>query len=575
MSLIANIQSYFNTSRIIGLDIGENTVKLVELEKSHGSVRLVRYALIPVNGHAASGDADISKVHLIGARMREFARDIPAGGLSCVVGISGQSVFLRFVKLPAVEKKKMDQIIRFEAQQQVPFPIEEVRWDYQLLGKLRKDERDILLVAIKQDIVRAMVEAVCEAGLMPEVVDVLPLSLYNCTAFNGLQGAEPTLVIDTGAKTTSLIVTEGHDLWVRSIPIAGNSITQCVAEDCALGFADAEQKKIETGIAAPDAPGASKAAAAVDRGVSRLFAEISRSLGFYKSQYGGSPIQKILITGGGALLKNFDAALTERFKIPVERIDPFKKIAIAVADPKQRERLAADRDLLASAVGLGLRELGKTPLAINLIPQDILRMRMIVRKFVYFAASFVTVILSLGLIHFYCMRIVSANDIRCRDLSTFITHLEVLNNHAKSTLDRVAGINNRLNIVSQLLEGRSLWMRLFIEIQKVMAPDIWVVNISGTLDDFKTDQPRPVPAPPSPPKAGKPKPQGEIKQYDKYSVVYIEGKGTGSIETDIPRFRDALEKSPMFKEVSIVSAEMSDGVVTFVIKLTMEKGFLR
>lgn len=562
------------TQKLIGLDIGESSIKLIELEKVKGAVRVVRSAVITADGKLSPAETDAAKIQQVRERIHAFAGDAAHENLSCIVGISGQSVFLRFVKLPAVEKKKMDQIIRYEAQQQVPFPIEEVRWDYQLLGKFRKVERDILLVAIKQDIVRALVQAVCETGLMPEAIDVLPLSLYNCLVFNGCLDGEPTLVVETGAKTTNLIVADGDDLWIRSIPIAGNSITQCIVDDMGLGFDEAERLKIQCGIASEEGGSSPKVRAAIDRGVSRLFAEISRSLGFYKSQFSGAPIRKILITGGGAQLANFDAALNERFKIPVERIDPLKKLTVALADPSQREQLLGNRHCFSNAVGLALRELVRQPLKINLIPQEILRQRMIVRKFAYFAASYFTVLVMLCAVNIYSVKIARANAVRCRDLSAFIGHLEVLNNHAKKVLDDVAVINNKLNVVNQLLDARTLWMRICIEIQKVMAPNIWVENLSSTLEERKGEAPRPVGPPQAPPKPGKGK-TAEDKKFDQINVMYIEGKAKGSIERDIPQFKEALEKSPLFKDVAIVSAEMENGIIRFVIKLKLEKDFIR
>jgi len=559
---------------MIGLDIGESSVKLIELEREKGVIRVVRCAVIGTDAQSAPVETDAARIQQLRDRLQAYVGGAAHETLSCIVGISGQSVFLRFVKLPAVEKKKMDQIIRYEAQQQVPFPIEEVRWDYQLLGKYRKEERDILLVAIKQDIVRALVQAVCETGLMPEAVDVLPLSLYNCLAYNGALTGEPTLVIDSGAKTTNLIVADGDDLWIRSIPIAGNSITQCIVDDMGIGFGEAERLKIQCGIASEAAGASQKARAAIDRGVSRLFAEISRSLGFYKSQFSGAPIKKIMITGGGAQLANFDVALAERFKIPVERIDPFKKLTVAPADPSQEALLLGQRHCFSNAVGLALRELVSQPLKINLIPQAVLRQRLIVRKFAYFAASFLTVLVMLSAVNIYSVKIARANAVRCKDLAAFIGHLEILNAHAKKVLDDVAVINNKLNIINQLLDARTLWMRICIEISKVMAPNIWVESLSSTLEERKGEAQRPVALPPAPPKAHKGK-AAEEKKFNQINVMYIEGKANGSIERDIPQFKDALEKSPLFKEVAIVSAEMDNGIITFVIKLKLEKDFLR
>ncbi|MDP8263633.1 MAG: type IV pilus assembly protein PilM [Candidatus Ancaeobacter aquaticus] len=550
-------------NRIIGLDIGESALKIVELEKKSGEVRLLNYEVIECDDGLGKGLTDDDRQNALLEKLTKFVDSKIFRNNSCIVGISGQAVFIRFVKLPVVEKRKMDQIVQYEAQQQVPFPIEEVRWDYQLLGNGALEERDILLVAIKQDIVRTLVESVYQNGLMPEVIDVLPLSLYNCFAYNGLLTDEASLVVDIGARTTNLIVTGGDELWIRSIPIAGNSLTQCIVDDMKISEPEAENLKRSVGFGQGEIP---ELRGAIERGASRLFAEISRSLGYYKSQFGGTPIKKVFITGGGSKLKNIEEALSERFKMPVEKFDPLQKITGAVKDEQKAGALTETKHLLANAIGLGLRGITRTELSVNLIPSDILKQRGFVKKFAYYVVTFIVILLTLFSVRVCSTKIARANIIRAKDLSSYISYIEVLNTHFKKINDGVAVINNKLNMLNELIYDRDLWLRIFIEIQNVMAPNIWIENISSNLEELKVETKKNMRK-----RKGRNKGSGDKAMFEEVSVVYLEGKGRGSIEKDIPLFQHALEKSPLFKDVEIVSAELRNSLISFVIRLKLQK----
>ncbi|MFC2149540.1 type IV pilus assembly protein PilM [Candidatus Auribacterota bacterium] len=559
----------FQNRKMIGVDIGDSSIKFVELERVKDSIRLINYDVIEFDsGKSDPFETDAFKQSAFAEKIKSYYDSGRLTDSSCVVGISGQAVFIRFVKLPAVEKKKMDQIIKYEAQQQVPFPIEEVRWDYQLLHRSSAEECDILLVAVKQDIVRTLVNSITRYGLMPEIVDVLPLSLYNCLAYNDFIRDDTSLIVDIGAKTTNLIVAGGDDLWIRSIPYAGNSITQRIAADAGISFEDADKLKKTSGLDISAGGGAdAKVNTTIEKGVSRLFAEVSRSLGFFKSQFGGSPIKQIYITGGGSRLRNVDRALSERFKLPVLKIEPLRKIDVVLEDTSRTGSLRENEHLFCNAVGLALRELVKTPLKVNLIPADLLRQRRFVRKFPYYAASFLIVIIMLFSIKLSSTKMAQANATRSKDLLVFSKYIEVLNTHFKKINDGVAVINNKLNIVHRLIDERDLWMSIALEVQKVMPSNVWIDNVSSNPEELmagKTGRGKTS-------RKGRKKQRAAIRDFKEVKVIYLEGKGTGSIEEEIPPFRDSLEASPLFNEVEIISANLEDGQISFVLKLKLDE----
>src|SRR5438552_14762846 len=182
------------------------------------------------------------------ASLREMLDELRIKSGNVNYAIAEQSVFARFVKLPSIEEEKMERIISFEAQQNVPFPINEVVWDYQLVGGGAQEQIQVVLVAIKADLLDEINGAVEETGLRTSIVDVATMALYNAFRYNysGLSGC--SLLVDIGARTTNLLFIEPGKIFSRSIPIGGSSITTALAREFNEPFAAAETRKRESGF---------------------------------------------------------------------------------------------------------------------------------------------------------------------------------------------------------------------------------------------------------------------------------------------------------------------------------------
>ena len=207
------------SDRILALDIGASTVKVGEFQatKGHG-LRLTNFNFADLG---IDPEHEENRKALIVSTVRNVVREKNIKATNVIFSVSGQSVFTRFVKLPPVDESKVVQIIKYEAQQNVPFPIDEVIWDYQLLGKNPQGELEVVLLAIKSDIIEDLTNGVESCGLRTEMVDVAPMALYNAVRYNygDLEGC--TMVVDLGARTTNLLFLEQNRVFSRSIPIAG------------------------------------------------------------------------------------------------------------------------------------------------------------------------------------------------------------------------------------------------------------------------------------------------------------------------------------------------------------------
>src|SRR5947207_5219710 len=214
--------------RIVSLNLGSQTIGLAVFEpQPNGGLILSGYRLREI---LADPSAEMDRNRQISAELGIMMRQLGLKGGPLDYAVSGQSVFARFVKLPSVEEDKVERIITFEAQQNVPFPIEEVVWDYQLVGSDSAEKIEVVLVAIKADLLEGMNAAVESTGFQTTLVDVATMALYNAFRFNYSELTGCSLVIDIGARTTNLLFVEPGKVFSRSIPIGGSSITSAIAQ---------------------------------------------------------------------------------------------------------------------------------------------------------------------------------------------------------------------------------------------------------------------------------------------------------------------------------------------------------
>src|SRR5579862_5714818 len=234
-----------NSKSFLAVDFGAGSLKLAEFEQNEaGGLRLKQFGIKPLGLEGSKEDA---REGAIGKALQELLAEKSFVARQSNVCAPCFHVFSKFVKLPPVDSSKVTQIIQYEAQQNVPFPLEEVVWDYQILGTTPSGELEVLLVAIKADVVEGLFRTAEATGLKLQLVDVSPAALCNAFRFNygDLEGC--TMLLDIGAKTSNLLFFEKGKVYSRSINLGANSITQDFANESKLKFGDAELIKIEKG----------------------------------------------------------------------------------------------------------------------------------------------------------------------------------------------------------------------------------------------------------------------------------------------------------------------------------------
>lgn len=520
--------------RILALDIGAGSVKLGEFTTLRsGGLELVRFGVSPL---LVDPQSDADRVPQLISTIKEIMQERGIKPGPALMSVSGQSVFTRFVKLPPVDKEKVYQIIFYEAQQNVPFPIQEVVWDYQLIGR-GEGEIDVLLAAIKSDIIVQLTDAVEQAGLQTDLVDVSPMALYNAVRFNYSNAQGCVLVIDIGARSTDLIFIEENRVFIRSVPVAGNAITQQIQREFELSFDDAEEMKRAHAFVAfggaheqGKSEVANKVSKIVRNVMTRMHAEIDRSIKFYRSQQSGSPPSLVLLAGGSSIIPYTDVFLKEKLKVEVDYLNPFQNVAVsAQIDAEEIGRHAHE---LPQLVGLALRRVHECPIEINLLPPNVLQEKAFRRKQPVLAMAAAAVAVTLALWALFYARMTALAREQLSRANERVAELARYEAPLRDLEGKLQALQGRLGDVDAVLVKRTQWLSLLSALHRALPDDLFLTHVTPVR------QPEPDPASGEPPSAI---PPGALIAVD------IQGAGYLDIVTSsapIREYRDRLREVP-------------------------------
>lgn len=523
--------------RILAIDIGASSIKMAEFGAlKSGGIQLTNFA---VGSLDLDQQADAERIPHIVTTLRDLLheRNIKAG--PALISVSGQSVFSRFVRLPPVDKDKVYQIILYEAQQNVPFPIEEVVWDYQLIGR-GQGELDVMLAAIKADIIVGLTDAVAQANLGTDLVDVAPMALYNAVRYNYSDNKGCTLVIDMGARSTDLIFMEEGRVFIRSVPVAGNAITQQIMREFELSFADAEEMKRAHSFVAfggayesPKSEVADKVSKIVRGVMTRMHAEINRSINFYRSQQNGQQPSLILLTGGCSVIPYSDVFLKEKLKVDVDYLNPF--INVPVSDGIAAEEIGRHAHLLGQVVGLALRKVLTCPIEINLLPPNVLAEKAFRKKqpLLLAAAAGLVLVLLVWCAYFFKMEKLARQ--RLNQVQARVTQLERVEKPMKQAEGEIAAAQQQVDQLLAVGERRTQWLKLMAEIQSALPGELWIANTKPVRTPADSNNPQAPAADGTMP--------GTVSKIELSGFGYIDKVASGQ---PVINFRDRLRQSPSF-----------------------------
>ena len=363
-----------------GIDIGQCSLKAVKLQSAGEGVELLDFDVMEHEQILSQAGAEAAG--MVRAILEKFLSKHDVKGSRVVVAVPGQQTLTRFIKMPPVETKKIPDMVKYEAGQQIPFDMDEVVWDYQVFQETDSPDIEVGIFAIRRELIRNHLSQFTELGIEPVVAQAGPMAAYNAIKYDQPPAeGESMVLLDMGALATDLIVMTGNTIWSRPVPIGGNRFTEALVSAFKISFKKAEELKRSAQ--------SSKYARQIFQAMRPVFAdlvsEIQRSIGSYTASHREAHITRALGMGNAFKLPGLQKFLQQNLSIEFEKLSDFKKInAGAVGQsPEYTDNLMS----LSMAYGLALQGLDLAAVDSNLLPPEVRKALLWKKKRVWFGAA--------------------------------------------------------------------------------------------------------------------------------------------------------------------------------------------
>ncbi len=470
-------------TRITTLNLGSQNIELAEFcAQPQGGLILCGYRsreILADPAREATGRTQIV------AALREMMGELRIKGGTVNYTVAEESIFTRFVKLPPIDDEKIERIISFEAQQNVPFPIDEVVWDYQVVGGGTDKQIQVILVAIKADLIEEINGAVEETGLRTYIVDLATMALYNAFRHNYTDLSGCSLLVDIGARTTNLLFIEPGKIFTRSVPVGGSSVTSAIAKEFNEPFAAAEFRKRRDGSigggasAEPLDADVARVSKIVRNTMTRLYAELMRSISHYGAQQQGNPPERVFLSGGGASTPCIQEFFHEKLELPIEFFNPLRNVSIA--DSAGVEEILRSTHLLGEPVGLALRAVTDCPMELNLCPASVVGRQELEKRRPFLIATAACIIL--GLLGWGAYYACAAHIIRhtAERVQQKVVAMKRIESQVNEVRKQTTALDSLATPLIAAINDRSFWAQIIEELNvRLPKEDIWITELVAT-----------------------------------------------------------------------------------------------
>jgi len=375
-----------------GIDLGQSALKALRCRVGDDPDTVVADAFDYIEYPKILSQPEANAEELIAEALKTFLSRNSVRGDRVAISVSGQSGLARFIKLPPVESKKIPDIVKYEAKQQIPFGLEDVVWDYQQMagGSVEEGfalETEVGLFAMKREQVFRALSRFTAAGIEVDFVQLAPLGLYNFAAFDQMPELPPPedydpenppgslVILSIGTDTTDLVITNGFRVWQRNVPLGGNHFTRALTKELKLTFANAEHVKRTVAQAGEGGKAVFQAMRSV---FNDLLNQVQMSLKFYGDIDRRTKVVRVLALGNTLKLPGLQRYLQQNLGMDVARLEKFRTLTGSdVLDaPAFKDNVLA----FATCYGLALQGLRDTKIRTNLLPPEIAQERMIRNK---------------------------------------------------------------------------------------------------------------------------------------------------------------------------------------------------
>ena len=462
--------------RAWGIEVGVAAVKAICLERSGDEVAVSDFCVIP---HSRTlGDPELSGQEsdaIVRFSLGQLISQKSLEGETLVMNLPGQDALIRFAKLPPAEPKAIPGLVEYEAKQQIPFPIEEVEWDYQAFQDDDSPEIEVGIFATTRGKVQNLLSRWADSGLSPEALTVGPLAVLNAVAWDtGLvdlnkSGAsirdeeEPLVVLDIGTHASDVVIAHRGRCWIRTFPVGGTHFTQAVKDTFHLPYAKAESLKQD----AASSKYTKQIMQAMRPVFSDLLDDLQKTINYYQGQNPGTQIKKIVGLGSTFRIAGLRKFLGAQLGLDIVRLDEFQRISVG---GREAASFAEHTVTLGTAYGLALQGVGLGSVEANLVPSTVLRTQMWAAKTKWFVAA--GVLIALGLTSSVLGPIAEREQFQgetalsqARSAATAATALQSQFNAAKNNAQSSAAADN----IRGLVDDREVWNWLVRDIHAALA----------------------------------------------------------------------------------------------------------
>jgi len=470
------------------LDLGMQSLRIAEFALTeNGGLKLLRGARREFMIDPA---LDTSRPDQIRLALKDILKawKITRSDVICV--LPAHTVFTRVVPLevPGGSSGQVAAVVGFEAQQNIPFPLEEVVWDYVVMGSTPSGAVNVVFVAIKTDLLESLCDSVASTGLNITAVLVAPLALYDAFLYaSPASTSETTLLLDIGSRTSNMIISAEGSFFSRSIPSGGLAVTSAIAKDIHAELDEAEKLKIARGSVALGA-GFEQASEPIEANIARIArqtllktqSDISRSLSYYRSNLGGNEPTLILLTGGMASLPYLAEFFNEKLQKKTSFFNPMEDIGVAES---AHSFLESNHNNLGELVGGALMLTSSPRTKINLLPPSVSKKRAFAKRFPYLAAAVLFFLASLGALYGFALQATSLTRATTATIDAQIAKETSISNQIKAKVDNELSINQTSDTLLSAVSLREAYPRILIELSvKVPERYLWITEIQPAGD---------------------------------------------------------------------------------------------
>lgn len=463
---------------VLVFDCGASRVSAASFSATTDGVPVLEQILVePLEYDTAD---DQQWVRAVGDAIRRISTVVRLRGHKISLIVPGHLSLTKYIKVPHVDESKRQRIIQFEARQNIPYALEEVVWDYQIVYDDGIDF-EVALCAIKLDIVESLLVQCRDIGFEPDVIEPSCMGQVNAFGFCYRDARQSTLLINIGARSSNLVFLREDRYFVRNITLAGGAVTQAIAEELGRGLAEAERIKLDCIRGRSDEPVSPEAVRAFDNArqsfATRLSLEITRSIANYRRQSSVEAPARVLVTGLGAQVPGLAALLAEKLKIAVEPYEPLRGVPFGSGSVEGEFRAGAH--VVGEAVGSALRIYQRGLAQFNFLPDAVVRARAFRRRqpYIVSAAACLVATLAVPVMVFWVTR--DNYFEKVRSLETQVLPLRSYSQKIEQARADAETVRKQISGIQGLVETKSNWISLFRDLQErlVKIEDVWLDSL--------------------------------------------------------------------------------------------------